>query len=201
MLYQLTPTETGVRSSTRHAPWVRQSGRGAPRLGAVSGDRRGGVTGARDDLLLRRSPRDAGALTRRGPRVRRLAIPIQLLLLPVAVPPFFEGLDLGGGRTRIPPQRQDGGPDGHAGGRGTMPGLAMRTPHHGREDLSRVAYRLEGGIGEHGGPGGYAASGIASAFISRSGYQRLKMPDSIGFRAPFKFQLTVFRKPLAIHEL
>src|SRR5712692_6452810 len=146
MLYQLTPTETGVRSSTRHAPWVRQSGRGAPRLGAVSGDRRGGVTGARDDLLLRRSPRDAGALTRRGPRVRRLAIPIQLLLLPVAVPPFFEGLDLGGGRTRIPPQRQDGGPDGHAGGRGTMPGLAMRTPHHGRQDLSRVAYRLEGGI-------------------------------------------------------
>src|SRR6266487_3728378 len=29
---------------------------------------------------------------------------------------------------------------------------------------------------EHGDLGGYAASGIASAFISRSGYQCLKMP-------------------------
>src|SRR6266498_4398460 len=27
-----------------------------------------------------------------------------------------------------------------------MPGLAMRTPHHGRQDLPRVADRLEGGI-------------------------------------------------------
>src|SRR5215813_1355857 len=68
------------------------------------------VTEARDDLLLRRSPRDAGALVRRSPHGLRLAIPIQLLLFPVAVPLFFEGLDLGGGRMRIPPQRQDGGP-------------------------------------------------------------------------------------------
>ncbi len=100
---RLTPTETGVRSSTRHAPWVRQSARGAARFAAVPGDSRGGVTGAHDDLLLRHSPRDAGALARRGPRVLRLAIPIQLLLFPVTVPPFFEGLDLGGGRTGIPP--------------------------------------------------------------------------------------------------
>ena len=27
-----------------------------------------------------------------------------------------------------------------------MPRLAMRTPHHGRQDLPRVADRLEGGI-------------------------------------------------------
>ena len=100
---RLTPTETGVRSSTRHAPWVRQSARGAARFAAVPGDSRGGVTGAHDDLLLSHSPRDAGALARRGPRVLRLAIPIQLLLFPVTVPPFFEGLDLGGGRTGIPP--------------------------------------------------------------------------------------------------
>ncbi len=65
----------------------------------------------RDGLPLRRSPRDAGALARRGHRVLRLAIPIQLMLFPVAVPSFFEGLDLGGGCTGIPSQRQDGGPD------------------------------------------------------------------------------------------
>ena len=99
MSYMLTPTGTGVRSSTRHAPWLRQSSRGGTRLTAVSGDRREGVTGARDDLLLRRSPRDAGALARRGLRGLRLAIPIQLMLSPVAVPLFFEGLDLGG---RVP---------------------------------------------------------------------------------------------------
>jgi hypothetical protein len=40
---------------------------------------------------------------RRSPRGLRLAIPIQLMLFPVAVPLFFEGLDLGGSRTRIPP--------------------------------------------------------------------------------------------------
>src|SRR6266849_1499195 len=34
---------------------------------------------------------------------------------------------------------------------------------------------------EHGDPGGYAASGIASAFISRPGYQRLKMPANSPF--------------------
>ena len=38
---------------------------------------------------------------------------------------------------------------------GTMPRLAMRTPHHGRQDLPRVADRLEGGVesiaeAEHG---------------------------------------------------
>ena len=32
------------------------------------------------------------------------------------------------------------------GGGGQMPRLAMRTPHHGRQDLPRVADRLEGGI-------------------------------------------------------
>src|SRR6516162_5310904 len=103
MLCQLTPTGTGVHSSTQHAPWLWQSSRGGARLGAVSGDRRGGVTGARVNLPLRRTPRDAGTLVRRGPHGLRLAIPIQLLLFPVAVPLFFEGLDLGGGRTRIPP--------------------------------------------------------------------------------------------------
>ena len=101
--YRLTPTGTGVRSSTEHAPWLRQNGCGGTRLSAVAGDQRGGATEARDDLLLRRSPRDAGALARRGPRGLWLAIPIQLLLFPVAVPLFFEGLDLGGGLTRIPP--------------------------------------------------------------------------------------------------
>ena len=103
MIYKLAPTGTGVRSSMRHAPRVRQSGRGGTRLTAVSGDQRGGVTGARADLLLRRSPRDTGALVRHGSRGLRLAIPIQLMLSPVAVPLFFEGLDLGGGRTSIPP--------------------------------------------------------------------------------------------------
>ena len=103
MIYKLAPTGTGVRSSTRHAPWLRQNGRGGTRLTAVSGDRREGVTGARDDLLLRRSSCDAGALAWCGPRVLRLAIPIQLMLFPVAVPLFFEGLDLGGGRMGIPP--------------------------------------------------------------------------------------------------
>src|SRR5919198_4733951 len=44
------------------------------------------------------------------------------------------------------PQCQDGRSDRHARRRGTMPGLAMRTPHHGRQDLPRLAYRLERGI-------------------------------------------------------
>src|SRR5678816_2919659 len=35
--------------------------------------------------------------------------------------------------------------------------------------------------GEHGDPGGQAASGISSVFMSRSGYQRLKMPDNSPF--------------------
>jgi hypothetical protein len=103
MIYKLTPTGTRVRSSTQPAPWLRQNRRGGTRLTAVSGDQRGGVTGARADLLLRRSPRDAGALARRGPRGLRLAIPIQLMLFPVAVPLFFERLDLGDCRTGIPP--------------------------------------------------------------------------------------------------
>src|SRR5512132_3757353 len=68
------------------------------------------------------------------------------MLSPIAVPPFFEGLDLGGGGTGKTPQRQDSGSDRHAGGRGTMPGPAMRTPHHGWHDLPRTAYRLEGSI-------------------------------------------------------
>src|SRR5262249_16022664 len=36
MSYMLTATETGRHSSTRHAPWVRQSGRGTARLAPVS---------------------------------------------------------------------------------------------------------------------------------------------------------------------
>jgi len=103
MIHKLTPTGTGVRSSTQPAPWLRQNGRGGTRLTVVSGDQRGGVTGARTDLLLRRSPRDADALARRGPRGLRLAISIQLMLFPVAVPLFFKRLDLGGRRTGIPP--------------------------------------------------------------------------------------------------
>ena len=103
MIYKLTPTGTRVRSSTQPAPWLRQNGRGGTRLTVVSGDQRGSVTGARADLLLRRSPRDAGALVRHGSRDLRLAIPIQLMLFPVAVPLFFERLDLGGRRMGIPP--------------------------------------------------------------------------------------------------
>src|SRR2546427_2864423 len=36
-------------------------------------------------------------------------------------------------------------------------------------------------LGEHGDPGGYAAIGISSAFISRSEYQRLKIPANSPF--------------------
>ena len=103
MISKLAPTGPGVRSSTRHAPWLRQNGRGGTRLTAVAGDQRGGATAARTDLLLRRSSCDAGALAWCGPRVLRLAIPIQLMLFPVAVPLFFERLDLEGRRTGIPP--------------------------------------------------------------------------------------------------
>src|SRR5918996_365317 len=35
--------------------------------------------------------------------------------------------------------------------------------------------------GEQGDPGGYAAIGISSALMSRSGYQRLKMPANSPF--------------------
>src|SRR5262252_8719819 len=68
------------------------------------------------------------------------------MLSPIAVPSFFEGLDLQGRGRGKTPQRQNGGPDRHAGGRGTMSGLAMRTRHHGWEDLPRLAEPLEGGI-------------------------------------------------------
>src|SRR5262249_29670563 len=51
----------------------------------------------------RRALQNRLAPMRRSPRGLRLAIPIQLMLFPVAVPLFFEGLDLGGSRTRIPP--------------------------------------------------------------------------------------------------
>ena len=81
-----------------------------------------------------------------GDRVLLLAIPIQLMLSPVPVPPLLEGLDVCGGHSGTTAQRQERGTDRHPGRRGTMMGLAMRTPHHRRQDLPRAAYVLEGGI-------------------------------------------------------
>src|SRR5712692_2456574 len=83
---------------------------------------------------------------RRGDRVLLLAIPIKLMLSPVPVPTCLEGLDVGGGHIGKTAQRQESGTDRHPGRRGTMMGLAMRTPHHRRQDLPRAAYALEGGI-------------------------------------------------------
>ena len=83
---------------------------------------------------------------RRGDRVLLLAIPIKLMLSPVPVPTLLEGLDVCGGNIGKTSQRQESGTDRHPGRRGTMMGLAMRTPHHRRQDLPRAAYALEGGI-------------------------------------------------------
>src|SRR4029453_6906121 len=58
---------------------------------------------------------------------------------------------------------------------------------HGKErrDVLRGGGRNEGDAhalrGEQGDPGGYAAIGISSALMSRSGYQRLKMPANSPF--------------------
>src|SRR5262245_29495787 len=93
------------------------------------------------------SPLVRGRLSRRSrDRVLLLAIPIQLMLFPVPVPPLFEGLDVGGGHISKTSHRQKRGTDRHPGRRGTMMGLAMRTPHHRRQDLLRAAYELERGI-------------------------------------------------------
>src|SRR5712692_6410160 len=83
---------------------------------------------------------------RRGDRVLLLAIPIKLMLSPVPVPTLLEGLDVCGGNIGKTSQRQESGADRHPGRRGTMMGLAMRTPLHRRQDLPRAAYALEGGI-------------------------------------------------------
>jgi len=93
------------------------------------------------------SPFVHGRMSRRsGDRVLLLAIPIQLMLSPVPVPPRLERLDVGGGHSGKTSQRQERGPDRHPGRRSTMMGLAMRTPHHRRQDLPRAAYVLERGI-------------------------------------------------------
>lgn len=93
------------------------------------------------------SPFVHGRMSRRsGDRVLQLAIPIQLMLSPVPVPPRLESLDVGGGNSGKTSQRQERGPDRHPGRRSTMMGLAMRTPHHRRQDLPRAAYVLERGI-------------------------------------------------------
>src|SRR5262245_56870105 len=73
-------------------------------------------------------------------RVLLLAIPIKLMLSPVPVPTRLEGLDVCGGHSGKTSQRQERGTDRHPGRRGTMMGLAMRTPHHRRQDLPRAAY-------------------------------------------------------------
>ena len=59
---------------------------------------------------------------------------------------LFDGLDVGRGNSGKTSQRQDSGTDRYPGRRGTMMGLAMRTPHHRRPDLPRAAYVLELGI-------------------------------------------------------
>src|SRR5215471_19039034 len=88
-----------------------------------------------------------GRMSRRsGDRVLLLAIPIQLMLSPVPVPPRLESLDVGRGNSGKTSQRQDRGTDRYPGRRGAMMGLAMRTPHHRRQDLPRAAYALEGAI-------------------------------------------------------
>ncbi len=93
------------------------------------------------------SPCVSGRMRRRsGDRVLLLTIPIKLMLSPVPVPTFLEGLDVGGGKIGKTSQCQERGTDRHPGRRGTMMGLAMRTPHHRRQDLPRAAYVLERGI-------------------------------------------------------
>src|SRR5262245_7223844 len=83
---------------------------------------------------------------RNGDCVLLLAIPIQLMLSPVPVPTLLDGLDVSRGHSGKTSQRQDRGTDRYPGRSGTMMGLAMRTPHHCRQDLPRAAYVLEGGI-------------------------------------------------------